>query len=90
MDLGLVYDAGARDYIDFLCALNYTAEQVRLFVPYFVNCTKALAGRPSGLNYPSFVMVFDRHADVRKLTRRVTKVFHEPRCTMSLSRRRST
>ncbi|CAD6237994.1 unnamed protein product [Miscanthus lutarioriparius] len=26
-DLG--YDAGERDYVDFLCALNYTAEQMR-------------------------------------------------------------
>jgi hypothetical protein len=26
LDPGLVYDAGERDYVDFLCALSYTSE----------------------------------------------------------------
>ncbi|XP_062190368.1 subtilisin-like protease SBT1.8 [Phragmites australis] len=71
---GLVYDAGERDYVDFLCAMNYTAKQLRLFVPDFVKCTRTLAGGPAGLNYPSFVVVFDNRTDVRTLTRTVTKV----------------
>ncbi|XP_062188585.1 subtilisin-like protease SBT1.8 [Phragmites australis] len=74
LDPGLVYDAGERDYVDFLCALNYTAEQLRLFVPDFVKCTRTLIGGPSGLNYPSFVVIFDSRTDVRTLTRTVKKV----------------
>ncbi|KAL6657760.1 hypothetical protein ACP70R_005540 [Stipagrostis hirtigluma subsp. patula] len=75
MDPGLVYDAGAQDYIDFLCALNYTTEQLRRFAPDLATCTRTpLSGGPAGLNYPSFVVVFDGRADVRTLTRTVTKV----------------
>ncbi|KAJ1291586.1 hypothetical protein BS78_02G326900 [Paspalum vaginatum] len=77
LDPGLVYDAGARDYVDFLCALNYTAEQVRLFVPEFAKCRRTLAGGPAGLNYPSFVVVFDNRTDVRTLKRTLTKVSGE-------------
>jgi subtilisin family serine protease len=78
LDPGLVYDAGERDYVDFLCALNYTAEQMRRFVPDFVKCTGTLAGGPAGLNYPSFVVAFDSRTDVvRTLTRTVTKVSEE-------------
>ncbi|OEL22745.1 Subtilisin-like protease SBT5.3 [Dichanthelium oligosanthes] len=77
LDPGLVYDAGERDYVDFLCAMNYTAEQMRLFVPDFVKCTRMLAGGPAGLNYPSFVVAFDNRTDVRTLTRTVTKVSDE-------------
>ncbi|KAM0839218.1 hypothetical protein ACQ4PT_060460 [Festuca glaucescens] len=33
MDPGLLYDAGTQDYVDFMCTLNYTAEQMRQFVP---------------------------------------------------------
>ncbi|KAL6856170.1 hypothetical protein ACP4OV_018972 [Aristida adscensionis] len=74
LDPGLVYDAGERDYIDFLCGLNYTVEQMRLFVPDFAGCTRTLAGGIAGLNYPSFVVVFDHGNDVRTLSRAVTKV----------------
>lgn len=78
MDPGLVYDAGARDYADFMCALNYTAEQLRLFAPDLATCTApALPGGPAGLNYPSLVVVFDSGTLVRTLTRRVTKVSEE-------------
>ncbi|KAK3127514.1 hypothetical protein QOZ80_7AG0574430 [Eleusine coracana subsp. coracana] len=33
LDPGLVYDAGERDYIDFMCTLNYTTQQLRLLAP---------------------------------------------------------
>ncbi|KAL6657721.1 hypothetical protein ACP70R_005501 [Stipagrostis hirtigluma subsp. patula] len=77
LDPGLVYDAGERNYVDFLCALNYTAEQMRRFVPGFVGCTRTLPGGPAGLNYPSFVVVFNNRTAVRTLTRTVTKVSEE-------------
>ncbi|GJN11247.1 hypothetical protein PR202_ga29423 [Eleusine coracana subsp. coracana] len=74
MDPGLVYDAGARDYVDFLCALNYTVQQLQRFAPDLANCTRTLPGGPAGLNYPSFVVVFGNGTDVRTLTRTVTAV----------------
>ncbi|TVU01258.1 hypothetical protein EJB05_53297, partial [Eragrostis curvula] len=78
LDPGLVYDAGAGDYVDFLCAINYTVEQLRRFAPDMAtSCTQALPGGPAGLNYPSFVVVFDGRGDVRTLTRTVTKVSTE-------------
>ncbi|GJN32865.1 hypothetical protein PR202_gb21404 [Eleusine coracana subsp. coracana] len=77
LDPGLVYDAGEQDYVDFLCTLNYTAAQVRLFVPGFRGCTRTLPGGVAGLNYPSFVVAFSGNgtdAAVRVLERTVTKV----------------
>ncbi|CAL5086048.1 unnamed protein product [Urochloa decumbens] len=77
MDPGLVYDASPRDYVDFLCALNYTAEQLRRFAPDMATCTRELPGGAAGLNYPSFVVIFDGRTGVHKLTRTVTKVSEE-------------
>jgi hypothetical protein len=76
MDPGLVYDASARDYVDFLCALNYTG-QLRRIAPDMATCPTELPGGPAGLNYPSFVVVFDGRTDVRTLTRTLTKVSEE-------------
>ncbi|CAM0951080.1 unnamed protein product [Alopecurus aequalis] len=81
MDPGLVYDAGTQDYVDFLCSLNYTAEQMRQFVPDMsAGCgERKIFGGVANLNYPSFVVVFDRKNDgVRMLTRTVTKVSPQP------------
>ncbi|KAL6856178.1 hypothetical protein ACP4OV_018980 [Aristida adscensionis] len=79
LDPGLVYDAVEKDYVAFLCTLNYTASQVRLFVPGFAGCTRTLHGGAAGLNYPSFVVAFDDGgAGVRVLTRTVTKVSRGP------------
>ncbi|CAL5083577.1 unnamed protein product [Urochloa decumbens] len=84
MDPGLVYDASARDYVDFLCALNYTAEQLRRFAPDMATCTRELPGGAASLNYPSFVVIFDGRTGVRKLTRTVTKVSEEEAETYSV------
>jgi hypothetical protein len=81
MDPGLVYDAGTQDYVDFLCTLNYTAEQMRQFVPEMsAGCgTRTINGGVANLNYPSFVVVFDNSTDgIRRLTRTVTKVSAKP------------
>ncbi|CAM0906534.1 unnamed protein product [Alopecurus aequalis] len=77
MNPGLVYEAGTQDYIDFLCSLNYTVEQMRRFVPGLNKCTTTLAGGVANLNYPSLVVVFDNNTRVRTLKRTVTKVSME-------------
>jgi hypothetical protein len=78
MDPGLVYDAGTQDYVDFLCTIGYTAEQMRQFVPQMSSgCgARTIPGGMANLNYPSFVVVFDRSngGGVCRLTRTVTKL----------------
>ncbi|XP_020159552.1 subtilisin-like protease SBT1.7 [Aegilops tauschii subsp. strangulata] len=78
MDPGLVYDAGTQDYVDFLCTLNYTVEQMRMFVPELTKCATTIPGGVANLNYPSFVVVFDGRTRVRTLTRTVTLVSARP------------
>ncbi|KAL5197838.1 hypothetical protein ABZP36_001350 [Zizania latifolia] len=78
MDPGLVYDADVQDYVDFLYSLNYTTKQLRVFTPDLAGCRRKLLGGPANLNYPSFVVVFDGHTRIRKLTWTVMKVYEEP------------
>ncbi|XP_066319724.1 subtilisin-like protease SBT1.4 [Miscanthus floridulus] len=57
---GLVYDAGADDYLTFLCALGYTTEQMAIFTSGSseTDCSKR-KGSVGDLNYPTFSVVFN-------------------------------
>ncbi|KAK1285214.1 Subtilisin-like protease [Acorus calamus] len=73
-DPGLVYDMGARDYVDFLCTLNYTDAQIRAFTKGPYECSR-LDGGVGGINYPSFSVLFDiTSSNVQVLKRTVTFV----------------
>ncbi|XP_058763092.1 subtilisin-like protease SBT3 [Vicia villosa] len=52
LDPGLVYDAGVQDYVNLLCALNFTQQNITAITrTSFNDCSK-----PSlDLNYPSFI-----------------------------------
>ncbi|XBH64856.1 hypothetical protein VPH35_118545 [Triticum aestivum] len=54
---GLVYDAGAEEYITFLCALGYTAEQIAVF-DSSTNCSTHAGSSVGDHNYPAFSVVF--------------------------------
>lgn len=79
---GLVYDMGVQDYVDFLCALSYTANQIQMIAKSNVTCSrKAIANRnPGNINYPSFAVVFGVNENdkssgtVVRYTRTVTNV----------------
>ncbi|CAI0465117.1 unnamed protein product [Linum tenue] len=71
MDPGLVYDATTVDYVNLLCAMNFTAKQIQV-----------ITSSPSlDLNYPSFIALFSAnsssssHANqVLEFSRTVTNV----------------
>jgi hypothetical protein len=55
MDPRLIYDIGFQDYIDFLCGLEYTNEQMRILLKRNEwHCNKKLSHE---LNYLSFIVV---------------------------------
>ncbi|XP_020092896.1 subtilisin-like protease SBT1.7 isoform X2 [Ananas comosus] len=58
VDPGLVYDLAPEDYLDFLCALNYTSLQIASVAkrPNYTCAAKPYA--VSDLNYPSFSVAF--------------------------------
>lgn len=70
-DPGLIYDANESDYIGFLCSLNYTENQMKLFAPVSCPSTKISS---SELNYPSFSVAFRSKGEIRELKRTVTNV----------------
>ena len=59
MDPGLVYDIAPRDYVSFLCNLNYTEQNIRAITRRQADCRGARrAGHAGNLNYPSLSATF--------------------------------
>ncbi|KAG9443994.1 hypothetical protein H6P81_015334 [Aristolochia fimbriata] len=82
MDPGLVYDADAQDYLRYLCAMNYTMEQIQMITrsnPSLINCSD----RSTDLNYPSFIAFLNANdtTSVHTYHRRVTNVGDGPYVT---------
>lgn len=58
VDPGLIYDLGPQDYVNFLCALNYTETNIQAFAHNSSGCP-ATRVRVEDMNYPSFSAVFN-------------------------------
>ncbi|WVZ05975.1 hypothetical protein V8G54_019321 [Vigna mungo] len=73
LDPGLIYDATPQDYVNLLCASNYTQKQILTITRSgSYNCAK-----PSfDLNYPSFIALYSNktRSVVLKFKRTVTNV----------------
>lgn len=82
LDPGLIYDLAAEDYLEFLCALKYTAKQISQVARRNVTCDPSREYSATDLNYPSFTATFNTTrmamarggADVVKFTRTLTSV----------------
>lgn len=59
LDPGLVYDASVDDYVDFLCALNYSSELIKQTAGRKFKCSPSKAYSTQDLNYPSFAVAFE-------------------------------
>ncbi|KAL9255408.1 Subtilisin-like protease SBT3-like protein [Drosera capensis] len=70
LDPGLIYDSGFDNYVNLLCAMNYTKEQIKLFTKsHPFNCSNA----SMDLNYPSFIALLNDDTDSQAIT---VKDFH--------------
>ncbi|KAG2724231.1 hypothetical protein I3760_01G007800 [Carya illinoinensis] len=72
---GLVYDLAAEDYLNFVCALNYTESQINSLARRKFTCDTSKKYSLNDFNYPSFSVVFSSgRSSVVKHTRTLTNV----------------
>lgn len=78
LDPGLVYDIKPTDYLDFLCASNYTNEQVRVISRSDYSCDPLAQTTVYDLNLPSFAVWYNTNTTTGDKTvtfnRQVTNV----------------
>lgn len=81
LDPGLIYDLTTDDYLNFLCALNYTPSQITVVSNRNFTCDDTVKYSVADLNYPSFAVPFTtglgsggNKVTVLKYTRTLTNV----------------
>lgn len=76
LDPGLVYDLTVDDYLDFLCALNYTDDQISGLTRKKFSCDAKKKYSVTDLNYPSFAVNFQSNggSSVYSYSRTLTNV----------------
>ncbi|CAH8384964.1 unnamed protein product [Eruca vesicaria subsp. sativa] len=70
---GLIYDLTTEDYLDFLCAMDYTSSDIEIVSRRSYTCDPSKTYSVADLNYPSFAVYVNR-AGAYKYTRTVTSV----------------
>ena len=77
LDPGLIYDVNAQDYVNVLCGLEYTNQQIQIITK---SASNNCSNKSLDLNYPSFVAFFNAKGSnssfisVREFHRTVTNV----------------
>ncbi|CAI0406846.1 unnamed protein product [Linum tenue] len=79
LEPGLVYDLNSSDYVNLLCAMNFTTAQIRAITRSHHStgsCNNICATPSLDLNYPSFIANFaaDRSNQVLEFRRTLTNV----------------
>ncbi|XP_027108689.1 subtilisin-like protease SBT1.7 [Coffea eugenioides] len=69
---GLIYDIVPKDYVPYLCGLNYTRRGLLYILQRRVNCAEESSIPEAQLNYPSFSIQFG--SPIQRYTRTVTNV----------------
>ena len=75
LDPGLVYDMGFQDYVNFLCASNYSEKEIQIFTSTHnetVSCPQSPV-RLEDLNYPSFAAVFQQPPSLEPISLTMTR-----------------
>ncbi|KAL9243647.1 hypothetical protein vseg_017507 [Gypsophila vaccaria] len=65
LDPGLVYDATVDDYLNFLCALNYSSELIKHTTNQEYNCSSKKTYSVGDLNYPSLSVALETSTERR-------------------------
>lgn len=77
LDPGLVYDIGVQDFINYMCALNYTTEQLQIITKRSnFSCKENL-----DLNYPSFIVILNNTNTITFTFKRVLTNMADVNCT---------
>ncbi|XP_059308260.1 subtilisin-like protease [Lycium ferocissimum] len=71
-DPGLIYDTKFKDYLPYLCGLNYTNREVENLLQRKVDCSEVKSIPEAQLNYPSFSITLGENSQT--YTRTVTNV----------------
>ncbi|KAG6480867.1 hypothetical protein ZIOFF_057455 [Zingiber officinale] len=81
VDPGLVYDAGASDYVQMLCNSAYNETMIKMVTGDASSCSASSKGTVRDLNYPSMALhVQSGKAFAAKFLRTVTNVGGARRC----------